>query len=292
MIVPDTLAAHPELFFAAVALVSLLIGSFLNVVIYRLPVMMERDWHRQARELLEADEADNGGETFNIMVPRSRCQQCGHQITAIENIPLVSYLWLRGKCSACGNPISLRYPAVELATALLSVVVAWRFGPTWQCAGALVLTWALIALALIDLDHHLLPDSITLPFLWLGLVLSLFTVFTDSQASIVGATAGYVALWAVYHAFRIATGKEGMGHGDFKLLAMLGAWMGWSALPVVIVLSSVVGAAVGVGLILLGGHERSRPLPFGPFLAAAGWITLLWGNDLTRMYLHWAGVAL
>lgn len=289
---PDTLASHPELFLGAVALVSLLIGSFLNVVVYRLPVMMERDWHRQAREVLDTDEADNEGETFNIVMPRSRCPQCGHQITAIENIPLVSYLWLRGKCSACRNPISLRYPTVELATALMSVVVAWRFGPTWQCAGALVLTWALIALALIDLDHQLLPDSITLPFLWLGLVLSLFTVFVDSHASIIGAAAGYVALWAVYHAFRIVTGKEGMGHGDFKLLAMLGAWMGWSALPVVIVLSSVVGAAVGVGLILLRGHERSRPLPFGPFLAAAGWISLLWGNDLIRMYLHWAGVAL
>lgn len=277
-------------FVATAAVLGLVVGSFLNVVIHRLPIMLERAWRAQCSEMLGTTGDAPDDIPFNLATPRSRCPSCGHAIRAIENIPILSYLWLRGRCSACGTRIPLRYPIIEAVTAVLSAVVAWHFGFGWQAAGALFLTWALIALSVIDLDHQLLPDAITLPVLWVGLTLSLLNVFVDSHASIIGALAGYLSLWTVYQAFRLITGKEGMGYGDFKLLALLGAWMGWQALPGVILLSSLVGAVVGVSLILIRGRDRDLPIPFGPYLAAAGWISLLWGGQLTRAYLDWSGI--
>lgn len=285
------LAQHPMLLMLAVFLLGLLVGSFLNVVAYRLPVILERDWKRQCLEYLHPDQPQETPERFDLIVPRSRCPACSHRITALENIPVLSWLLLRGKCSACGVRISPRYPIVEFVTALLSAVVAWKLGWGWPLAAALVFTWALIALSLIDFDHKLLPDAITLPLLWLGLLLSLGTVFVDMRASIIGAAAGYLSLWSVYHLFRLATGKEGMGYGDFKLLAAIGAWLGWQALPVTILLSSLVGAVVGIGLILIRGRDRNIPIPFGPYIAAAGWLAMLWGADITDAYLRFAGLA-
>lgn len=282
------LAMHPWAFTVAAAVLGLLVGSFLNVVIYRLPLMMERNWRAQCRELLDAP-AEEDAKPFNLIGPRSRCPHCGHAITAMENIPVLSYLWLRGRCAGCGKPISPRYPMVELVTALLSGITAWHFGFGWTAGAALALTWALIALTVIDFDHQLLPDDITLPFLWIGLLLSLFGLFTNSTASIIGAAAGYLSLWTIYILFKWTTGKEGMGYGDFKLLAMLGAWMGWQALPVVLLLSSVVGAVVGITLILFRGRDRNIPIPFGPYLAAAGWLNLLWGHDVVQHYLRLLG---
>lgn len=292
----NLLAQHPPLLIGTVFLFGLLIGSFINVVAYRLPVMMDRDWRRQCLEYLHPDEPVAEGERFDLITPRSRCPSCGHRIKALENIPVLSYLFLRGTCSACGTRIPPRYPIVEFATALLSAVVAWKFvqdglGWGWPLAAALIFTWALIALSLIDFDHKLLPDSITLPLLWLGLLLSLGTVFTDMRSSIIGGAAGYLSLWSVYQLFRLLTGKEGMGFGDFKLLAAIGAWLGWQALPVTILLSSLVGAVVGVTLILIRGRDRNIPIPFGPYIAAAGWLALLWGEDITQAYLRFAGLA-
>ena len=288
------LSESPWTFTFLIALLGLLVGSFLNVVAYRLPVMMERGWRAQCRQLLDTPETSpppvEKEETFNLMTPRSRCPHCGHAISAMENIPVISYLWLRGRCAACGKPISARYPLVEFATALLSGITAWHFGFGWATGAALLLTWALIALTLIDFDHQLLPDDITLPFLWIGLLLSLFGIFTDSTSSIIGGIAGYLSLWTVYILFKWTTGKEGMGYGDFKLLAMLGTWMGWQALPVIIILSSVVGAAVGITLILFRGRDRNIPIPFGPYLATAGWLALLWGHDITHHYFSLLGV--
>ncbi len=289
MIVVEYLQAHSAGFFVLAALLGLIVGSFLNVVIARLPIMMEREWRDQCTELMEASPPPDETGEFNLVFPRSRCLACGHAITALENIPLVSYLWLRGRCSACNSRISLRYPIVELVSGVLAVIAAWRFGVTVQAAGAMLLTWALVALSAIDLDRRLLPDNITLPFLWLGLLFNLFGTYTSVESSLLGAMAGYGILWLVYQLFRLATGKEGMGYGDFKLLAMLGAWLGWQALPAVILLSSLVGAGVGVALIVLRGHDRDVPIPFGPYIAAAGWITLLWGDQLTQMYLSVAG---
>jgi len=282
--------------FSLIAVVlGLLVGSFLNVVAYRLPVMMERAWHAQCQELTGSPEPPASDakqeEPFNLMTPRSRCPHCGHAISAWENIPVISYLWLRGRCAGCGKSISMRYPLVELSTALLSGIAAWHFGFGWAAAAALLLTWALIALTLIDYDHQLLPDDITLPFLWIGMLVSLYGLFTNSTSSIVGAVAGYLSLWSIYILFKWATGKEGMGYGDFKLLAMLGAWMGWQALPVIILLSSVVGAVVGITLIVVRGRDRNIPIPFGPYLAAAGWLTLLWGHDITRHYFALLGLS-
>jgi leader peptidase (prepilin peptidase)/N-methyltransferase len=280
------LESSPVAFATVVALFGLLIGSFLNVVIYRLPILMERTWSRQCHELLELDASEAAGEhPFNLVRPGSSCPKCGHRIRAIENIPVVSYLALKGRCAACREPIPVRYPLIELVTAIASVVTALHFGFSLQAAAALGFTWALIPLCVIDYDRQLLPDNITLPLLWAGLALSLWGVFVDSQASIIGALAGYLSLWGIYHLFKLATGKEGMGYGDFKLLAAIGAWVGWQALPVVILFSSIVGAATGILLILLKGRERSQPIPFGPFLACAGWITLLWGQDIIRFYL-------
>lgn len=281
------LQESPATYITLATIVGLIIGSFLNVVIHRLPIMMERQWREHC-----SDQSQNieGEERFNLIYPRSRCPHCGHQISALENIPVISFLLQKGRCRSCGANISIRYPIVELLTAASSAYVAWHFGFGWESAAALIVTWALIALTFIDLDHQLLPDSITLPLMWLGLLASLLPVFADMRSSIIGAAAGYLSLWLIYHLFRITTGKEGMGYGDFKLLAMLGAWMGWQALPVVILMSSVVGAVVGIGLIVTKRHERTKPIPFGPYLAAAGWITLLWGDAITSYYFRIAGI--
>jgi leader peptidase (prepilin peptidase) / N-methyltransferase len=294
MTIANYLATSSWAFTFLSVVLGLLLGSFLNVVVYRLPIMMERAWRLQCQELSgtlkHPASAAEKEESFNLIIPRSRCPHCGHAISALENIPVISYLWLRGRCAGCGKPISPRYPLVELATALLSGITAWHFGFGWAAGAALFLTWALIALTLIDYDHQLLPDDITLPFLWIGLLLSLDGLFTDSTSSIVGAVAGYLSLWSVYILFKWVTGKEGMGYGDFKLLAMLGAWMGWQALPVIILLSSVVGATVGITLILFRGRDRNIPIPFGPYLATAGWLALLWGHDITHRYFMLLGL--
>ncbi|MDH3972047.1 MAG: A24 family peptidase, partial [Gammaproteobacteria bacterium] len=246
-------------FLIACGALGLVVGSFLNVVIYRLPVMMERSWNRECREHAGVSADTDEQQRFNLLTPASRCPQCDHRISALENIPLISYLFLKGRCSGCGTSISIRYPAVELATAILSVVTALHFGYSLQTVAALGFTWALIALFLIDFDHQILPDSITLPLLWTGLLLSLFNLFVDSHNSIVGAIAGYLVLWTIFHAFKLLTGKEGMGYGDFKLLGALGAWVGWQSLPVVILFSSVVGAAIGITLMLFKGRDHSQP---------------------------------
>ena len=265
-------------------LLGLCIGSFLNVVIYRLPKMMEREWQVQCAELRGETLPDE--EPLTLARPGSRCPACGHRISALENIPIISYLLiLKGKCAGCSAPISARYPTIEALTALLSAYTVWHFGPTIQAAGALLLVWALISLAMIDFDTQLLPDAITLPLLWLGLAFNLGTTYTDLATSVIGAMAGYLALWSVFWLFKLATGKEGMGYGDFKLLAALGAWLGWQMLPTIILLSSVVGASVGIALIVFGRHGRNIPIPFGPYLAAAGGIALFWGPELTEGYL-------
>ena len=269
----------------AAGLLGLCVGSVVNVVIHRLPKMMEQDWQAQCAELRGESPPDQG-EALSLAKPRSRCPNCGHQITALENIPLVSYLLiLKGKCSGCGTRISPRYPITELLTGLLSAFAAWHFGPTIQTVGALALLWALIALSAIDLDTQLLPDSITLPLLWLGLAFNLWTTFADLPTAVIGAMAGYLSLWSVFWLFKLATGKEGMGYGDFKLLAALGAWLGWQMLPAIILLSSVVGAVVGIALIVAARHGRNVPIPFGPYLAAAGVIALFWGQRITQGYL-------
>jgi leader peptidase (prepilin peptidase)/N-methyltransferase len=293
------LETHSGFFLLFVALFSLAVGSFLNVVIHRLPIMMQTAWRNQCIEFLDADKQtasdtletkDHAQKPYNLLVPRSACPACGHQITALENIPVVSYLWLKGRCSNCQTPISIRYPIIELMTAVLSVLIAWQFGFSWQCLAALFFTWALIAASVIDFDHKLLPDDITLPFLWVGILLGLLGTFTDTTSSIIGAVAGYLSLWTVYWLFKLLTGKEGMGYGDFKLLAMLGAWMGWQALPGIILLSSFVGAVIGISLILLRGRDKNIPIPFGPYLAIAGWIYFLWGSQINEAYFSFAGI--
>ncbi|HJW81062.1 MAG TPA: A24 family peptidase, partial [Acidiferrobacterales bacterium] len=217
---------------------------------------------------------------------RSRCPHCGHAITALENIPVISYLWLRGKCSACRKPISLRYPFVELLSAVLAAVTAWHFGFNAAGIAAIVLTWTLVALAFIDIDHQLLPDVMVLPFVWAGLLLNLFNVFTPLPDAVIGAAAGYLSLWLVFHLFKLITGKEGMGYGDFKLFALFGAWLGWQSLPLIILLASFIGALIGISLIVFQGRDRAKPLPFGPYLAAAGWVAMLWGDEIMRQYLQ------
>ena len=290
MTLVDYLLLNPTVFLTFCTLIGLSVGSFLNVVAYRLPVMLDRDWKSQCRELLELSQT-NGEETvFNLSQPPSRCPECGHRIRIRENIPVISFLLLRGRCAACGQPISVRYPIVEATTGLLSLMVAWHFGVSWETVAALFLTWVLIALSLIDFDHQILPASIVLPTLWLGLILSLFSVFSDAPAAIIGAVAGYLSLWSVFQLFRLITGKQGMGYGDFKLLAMFGAWLGWHSLFQIILLSSLVGAVVGLSLILFMGRDRSIPIPFGPYLATAGWISLLWGEQINSLYINWAGL--
>ncbi|MCK9605307.1 MAG: A24 family peptidase [Methylomonas sp.] len=284
-----TMQQSPVLLIVLASILGLMIGSFLNVVIYRLPVMMRSGWRRECLEYLQMP-AEEVAETFNLLWPGSRCPACKTEIKAYQNIPVLSYLWLRGKCGHCSAPISLRYPLIEVFTGLCSALVAWHFGYGLPMLFGLLLTWCLIALSFIDIDQQLLPDSITLPVLWLGLFLSLFSIYTDAHASIIGAVAGYLSLWSVYYLFKLLTGKEGMGFGDFKLLALLGAWLGWQYLPLIIILSSLVGACIGVTMIIFRQHDASRPMPFGPYLAAAGWLALIWGSDLNRLYLNFVGL--
>jgi leader peptidase (prepilin peptidase)/N-methyltransferase len=279
----ELLRASPALLIALCAVLGLTVGSFLNVVIYRLPKMLEREWEGQCASL--KGEETPSGTPFNLVVPRSACPSCGHKITALENIPLLSYAFLRGRCSQCKAPISVRYPLVELITGALSGFIAWHFGFGWATVGALLFCWSLLALTFIDFDTQLLPDSITQPLIWLGLVFNIGGTFTDLQTAVIGAIAGYLSLWLVYWLFKFATGKEGMGFGDFKLLSAAGAWLGWQVLPVVILLSSVVGAAVGIALILFARHGRHVPIPFGPYLAGGAMIALFWGNAIMRAYL-------
>lgn len=280
---------QPAFYYGTLFWLGAIVGSFLNVVIYRLPLMMQREWRQDCLEFLEQPPPAET-DTFNLMTPRSRCGHCGHQISALQNIPIVSYLALGGKCAACKTRISIQYPLVELFTAVVSVIVGWHFGVGLQALAALVLSWCLIAASGIDLGHKLLPDVITLPLLWLGLGLALFDVFISLEQSVIGAMAGYLSLWSVFMLFKLLTGKEGMGHGDFKLLAMLGAWLGWKPLLVVILTSSVVGATVGISLMLLKKAGRATQIPFGPYLAAAGWLTLLWGDQLMRFYFSLFGL--
>ncbi|MBL8528496.1 MAG: prepilin peptidase [Burkholderiales bacterium] len=282
MEVIGALRASPDLFAGVALVVGLMIGSFLNVVIFRLPKMMEREWQIQCAELRGEPLADI--PPFNLVSPRSACPGCGHPITALQNIPVVSWLVLGGRCAACKTRIPARYPIVEILTGALSAFVAWRFGASMAALGALCFLWSLIALAFIDLDTQLLPDSITLPLVWAGLLFNLFGTFTDLHAAVIGAVAGYLILWTVYWLFRLLTGREGMGFGDFKLLAAIGAWLGWKLLPAVILLSAGVGAAIGITLILLARHGRGTPIPFGPYLALGGFIALIWGDALTRLY--------
>lgn len=273
-------------FYGVVALFSLLVGSFLNVVIYRVPVMMENEWRRGCQEL-DCEDPDSLPplEKFNIATPASRCPSCNQAIRSWQNIPILSYLFLRGKCANCSIKISPRYPIIEFVTAVLSVIVAWHFGPSWQCLAGLIITWCLITLTMIDFDHQLLPDSITLPLMWMGLIASLIPLFVSTQDALVGAAAGYLSLWLVYQLFKLLTGKEGMGYGDFKLLAALGAWFGWASLPTIILLSSLTGAVVGIALMVITKRGREVPIPFGPYLAAAGWLTMIYGERLSQFYL-------
>jgi leader peptidase (prepilin peptidase) / N-methyltransferase len=275
-------------FYIVVSALGMVVGSFLNVVIYRLPIMMHKAWRKECCEFLEVDEdKDVDEQHYSLVFPNSQCPKCQHKIRAWENIPLISYLFLRGRCSSCHTSISIRYPAIEILSGVLSLIIAWKFGLSLELIPALFLTWALIALSFIDIDHQLLPDDITLPFLWLGLLCSVFAIYTDIYSSVIGAVAGYMSLWLVYISFKIVTGKEGMGHGDFKLLALLGAWMGWQVLPVIIILSSLCGAIIGVSMIVFGGHDRKQAIPFGPYLAMAGWIAFIWGQEITNTYSLW-----
>jgi leader peptidase (prepilin peptidase)/N-methyltransferase len=303
----ELLQTSPAALITVALVLGLLVGSFLNVVIHRTPKVLVREWRTQSVDIMSewAHEADapptvraagNGlaelrtalaaAPRYNLVVPRSACPKCQHKITALENIPVLSWLWLRGRCAGCQTPISARYPIVEAITGLLSGYVAWRFGFTLAMLGALIFCWALIAGTFIDFDTQLLPDDITLPLLWLGLLFNLGGTFTSLPSAVIGAIAGYLSLWSVYWVFKYATGKEGMGYGDFKLLAAIGAWLGWKMLPAVILLSSLVGAVVGILLIWLAKHGRHVPIPFGPYLAAAGIIALFWGDAINRAYLQ------
>ncbi len=285
----DAFRALPWFYLGTVLVIGTMVGSFLNVVIHRLPKMMENDWRQQCVEFLHPDEAEMApttpGPRYNLLVPRSACPACGHKISVIENVPIASYVFLRGKCRACKAPISIRYPIVEALTGIASAFAAWHFGVTWTAAFAILYIWALLALTFIDADTTLLPDDITLPLLWLGLLVNLGGTFTDPKSAVIGAVSGYLILWAVYWGFKLVTGKDGMGYGDFKLLAAVGAWLGWQLLPLVILLSAVVGTVVGIAGIMLQGRDKGAKLPFGPYLAAAGFIAMFWGQKLNMWYL-------
>lgn len=287
----DTFRSVPWFFVGTALVLGLMVGSFLNVVIHRLPIMLERDWKAQCLDYLgdkivvKHPEVESSGSKYNLVVPRSACPSCGQRITALQNIPVLSYLFLGGKCAACKTRICIRYPVVEAMTGLLTGFLAWRFGVTWMVGFAIVYVWALIALTFIDADTTLLPDDITLPLLWMGLLVNVGGVFTDIGSATLGAAGGYLILWSVYWAFKLLTGKEGMGYGDFKLLAAIGAWLGWQLLPLVILLSAAVGTVVGVAGIVLKGRDKGAKLPFGPYLAAAGFIALVWGQQLNAWYL-------
>ncbi|HWA11838.1 MAG TPA: A24 family peptidase [Burkholderiales bacterium] len=294
MSVLSILRNEPAMLAVACAMLGLVVGSFLNVVIHRLPRMLERDWDGQAADLLEhrgeADAAaklrgDHAGR-YNLVTPNSTCPHCGHAIRAHENIPIASYLFLRGRCAGCKARISPRYPIVEAISGVLSAYIGWRYGFTLVMAGALLFAWSLIALTAIDLDTQLLPDDITLPLLWIGLLVNLNGGFVPLSTAVIGAVAGYLSLWSVYWLFKLTTGKEGMGYGDFKLLGAIGAWLGWKMLPAVILLSSAVGAVVGISLIVFSRHGRNTPIPFGPYLAVAGLIAMFWGESINRTYLQ------
>ena len=284
----EILTESTPLLFAGVFFFGLIVGSFLNVVILRIPPLLEFDWRCQCQELLELEEEEKERPP-GIVFSRSRCTKCGHSIRASENIPLLSYIVLRGKCAECKSRISPRYPLIELGTAVLFTVTIWHFGLNLQGLTALLLTAFLIALAGIDMDHQLLPDNMTLPLVWAGILINFWSVHTDLASSVMGAIAGYLALWSIYHLFRLLTGKEGMGYGDFKLLAALGAWMGWQVLPLIVLLSSVVGAVFGLSLMGVGKLKRDKPMPFGPFIAAAGWIALIWGEQIMNFYAQSGG---
>jgi leader peptidase (prepilin peptidase) / N-methyltransferase len=296
-------SSNPALFAGCVFLIGLIVGSFLNVVIYRLPIILEREWRSQAAEALTTGATSQDAspaaplERFSLSTPRSACPNCKAPITALQNIPVISWLVLRGRCASCKTKISARYPLVELTTGVLSAWVAWHFGFGAPAACALLITWALIALTGIDIDHQLLPDDITLPLMWAGLLAAVAigpiagaALPVSPRDALIGAAAGYVSLWLVFHAFKLVTGKEGMGYGDFKLFAALGAWLGWKVLPMVIVLSAATGAVLGILLIALQGHDRRAPMPFGPYLAAAGWLAMMYGDSLLNGYLRISGL--
>jgi len=281
----DALNQYPWLLATALLIFGLVVGSFLNVVIYRIPAMIERDERAYCTELLQPGTAAEPAEPFNLAQPNSRCPHCGHAIKPWENIPVISYIFLRGRCSNCGEGISLRYPAIELLSGMLAVVLGWHYDAVGLALlGGLIFTWSLIALTMIDIDHMLLPDDITLPLVWLGIFFNIFGTYVPLLDAVIGAMAGYLSLWSVYWLFKLATGKEGMGYGDFKLLAALGAWLGWQTLPMIILLSSLVGAILGVLLMFLHRRGKDIPIPFGPYLAIAGWIAFVWGNDIMRWY--------
>jgi leader peptidase (prepilin peptidase)/N-methyltransferase len=273
--------------YLSTGLLGLLVGSFLNVVVYRLPIMLQRSWRQECLSFLEQTETESiSPVVFNLSQPRSRCPSCNHPIRAIDNIPVLSYLFLRGRCKSCKKSISIRYPVVELITALLFILIAMQFGATLQGCAALIFTWVLICLALIDVDTQLLPDNITLPLLWFALFISLFNVFVSPQVALIGALVGYLSLWSVFWLFKLATGKEGMGYGDFKLLAAIGAFLGWQMLPLIIMLSAFIGAIFGISLIVIKGHDKNAPIPFGPYLSIAGFIALIWGAQINQAYLQ------
>lgn len=278
---------YPSFFYCLVFIISLMIGSFLNVVIHRLPIMMENSWKEEYASYFNKEHSPAQTTPYNLIKPDSTCPQCGHRIRAWENIPVFSYLFLKGKCANCEAPISIRYPLVELFTTIVSTFVAVLYGPTPEALWALVFTYLLVALLFIDLDKMLLPDQLTLPLLWLGLLLSTQSIFVDMQSSIIGAAAGYMTLWSVYWLFKLLTGKDGMGYGDFKLLAALGAFTGWQGLPIIILLSSVVGALAGLAIMVVQNKGKSLAIPFGPYLAVAGWITLLYKDSITDTYISW-----
>lgn len=286
----QTFQLFPWWFYLVCGLLGLAIGSFLNVVIFRLPVMLEHGWRKECRELLGVDDIpEQASSRFSLAWPGSHCPICKHPISPLENIPVVSYFWLRGRCAHCGTSISLRYPFIELFCAVFTLIAAWKFGPSASLIPVLLFTWALLALAMIDYDTQLLPDDITLPLLWLGLFCNVWGLFTDLSSAVMGAIVGYLSLWSVYHAFKLLTGKEGMGYGDFKLLAAFGAWMGWEALPLIILVSSLAGAVIGTLLLILKQQGRDTPIPFGPFLAVAGWTTLVWQSEFMSAYYAWMG---
>ena len=284
----DVFLSDPFTFMVYVFVFSLCIGSFLNVVAYRLPVMMRNQVEDDYLDLHEEEPKER--PAFNLSTPHSACPKCKSPIKPWQNIPVISYLWLKGKCANCKTSISVRYPIVEFATGLLGLLVAYQFGASWQTAALLVFTYFLVALTLIDMDEYLLPDSLTLPLVWIALIANSFGLFTSLESAVYGAIAGYFSLWSIYWIFKLLTGKEGMGYGDFKLLAAIGALLGWQALPVVILLSSVVGAAVGILGIMIMGRDKNIPIPFGPYLAAAGFIAALWGNEITAAYFQFAGI--
>jgi len=289
----ELLSNYPAVLISFSLVLGLLVGSFLNVVIYRLPVMMERDWTDQCSELLDVSNTKKpqaAFEHFDLARPGSHCPQCHHKIGALENIPVLSYLLQRGKCRHCQTKISLRYPVIELVSGILTALLAWHFGFGWLTLAVMMLTWCLLVLSMIDFDHQLLPDDITLPLLWAGLILNYFGYITSLESAVLGAVFGYLILWLIYWVFKLATGKEGMGFGDFKLLAALGAWMGWQALPQIILISSFLGALIGISLILIKGRDKNVPIPFGPYLAGAGFITLIWGQELSSFYLQAMGI--